>query len=253
MIEYGSFIYLDVYRTGSSHVVSLLEAITAEKRLRLHRHASLTKGHPSGFSGGKRVFTTVRNPWDWYVSLWAYGADGKSAIRRYLTNQFDAKQVAALYGRDDPAAAFRRWLAVMHDPAVLQRVMQEHLPESRLAPVIGLYSYRFLRVTTLYPRLLLRRPVLRKPEDAASHLWRFKAYHEVLRSETLSDDLIGFVERNRTCFRPDAAELIRRADERPRNASTRSLGSYRDYYDDASAALVETRDRLFGDVFGYRF
>ena len=97
MIEYGSFIYLDVYRTGSSHVLSLLPQITAEKRERIHRHAAITKGRPFGFTGGKRVFATVRNPWDWYVSLWAYGADGKSAIRRYLERHFDPAELAALY------------------------------------------------------------------------------------------------------------------------------------------------------------
>ena len=56
----------------------------------------------------------------------------------------------------NPAEAFRNWLLTMHDPAMLKRIMREHLPQSGLAPIVGLYTYRFLRVTTLYPRLLLR-------------------------------------------------------------------------------------------------
>ncbi len=253
MIEYGSFIYLDVYRTGSTQVASLLNSIAAEPRVAMHRHAAITKGHPLGFAGRKRIFTTVRNPWDWYVSLWAYGADGSSAIRRYIEAHLDAAEVAALYDRSESGPAFRRWLTVMHDPAILQQIMREHLPQSGLAPVIGLYSYRFLRVTTYHPRLLLRRGLLRRPSDAAVHLRRFGAYHEALRNESLSEDLVGFVERNPQGFRPDAVATIRRIGENRKNASSRSLESYRDYYDDASAALVAGRDCLFSEAFGYRF
>ncbi len=253
MIEYESFIYLDVYRTGSTHVVALLAKIANEKPVRIFRHSSLTKGRPFGFDGGKVVFTTVRNPWDWYVSLWAYGAGGKSAIRKYLASHLGADELAPLYDRNDPATSFRRWLRLMHDPRVLERVMQEYLPQSGLAPVLGLYTYRFLRVTTRFPRLLLRNVFIRNPQGAEAHLRRFGAYDSVLHTETLTADLLAFVDRNRRRFKPDAAEIIRNADETPANASRRSLGSYRDYYDEESAALVAGRDRLFTDVFGYRY
>ena len=255
MIEYDSFIYLDVYRTGSTHVIALLGKIADEKRVRKLRHSSLTRGRPLGLDGGKLVFTTVRNPWDWYVSLWAHGAGGKSTIRKFLSLHLDADELAHLYDRNDPATSFRRWLQLMHNPQFLERVMKEYLPQSGLAPIIGLYSYRFLRVTTRFPRLLLRNVFVRNPQSAEAHLRRFGAYDIVLHTETLSTDLITFVERNRgRCrFKPDAAEIIRKADETPANASRRSLGSYRDYYDEEGAALVANRDRLFSDVFGYRY
>ncbi len=185
--------------------------------------------------------------------LWAYGADGKSAVRRYIEAHLDTAHTAALYDRSEPGPAFRRWLTVMHDPAILEKIMKEHLPQSGLAPVIGLCSYRFLRVTTYYPRLLLRRGLLRRASDVAVHLRRYGAYHEALRNENLSEDLVGFVERNPQGFRPDAVATIRRIGENRKNASSRTLGSYRDYYDDASAALVADRDCLFSEAFGYRF
>ena len=163
MIEYDRFIYLDVYRTGSSHILALLPKITEANLVRTERHASITRAHPFSRGRGKLVFTSVRNPWDWYVSLWAYGADGKSAIRRYLAEHLGADEIARLYDRERPAQAFRVWLKTMHEPAILNRVMQEHLPQSGLAPIVGLYTYRFLRVTTVYPRLLLRWPLIRTP------------------------------------------------------------------------------------------
>jgi hypothetical protein len=253
VIEYNEFIYLDVYRTGSTHVFRLFDEVVNHKPVKAFRHASLTKGRPLGMTGGKTVFATVRNPWDWYVSLWAYGSDGKSAIRRHLSPHVGGEDMAALYDRDDPKASFSRWLNMMHDPAELNRVMKEHLPESGLAPVIGLYTYRFLRVTTRWPRLLLRKPFVSGPDGAVEHHARFKAYGTLMRNESLTDDLVAFAERFPGSFTPDAVKTIRAADEKPRNTSSRSLKSYRDYYSDADAALVAERDAFFVKEFGYRF
>ncbi len=252
MIEYGSFIYLDVYRTGSTHIIGLLEKISLERPVRSFRHASLTKGHVFGLTR-KTVFTSVRNPWDWYVSLWAYGSDGKSAIRRYLAEHFKPKDLAALYDKTAAVQSFQRWLAVMHDPQLLDKIMKEHLPESGLAPVIGLYTFRYLRVTTRFPRLLLRQPFIRSPSGAQSYHRLLKAHGTVLRNETLSEDFAGFVEKHPAGFRTDAAAIIRAASTRPANASGRTLENYRAYYRDSDAALVAERDRFFVDEFGYRF
>lgn len=255
MIEYQNFIYLDVYRTGSTHIINLLDTVCEEPMVRKLRHMSLTLGRPHGLTSGKLVFATVRNPWDWYVSLWAHGAGGKSAIRRNLSAHLDQKELAALYDRNDSSASFRRWLKTMHDPVVLNKVMKEFLPQSGLAGTIGLYSYRFLRVTTRFPLTFLRRPFLTSPQAANSFLQQRKAFGLVMRNERLTDDLISFVEtsKDRCRFKPGAADMIRQADSNRRNASLRNLASYRDYYDDASVQLVAERDRLFLDAFGYEF
>ena len=255
MIEYENFIYLDVYRTGSTHIMNLLGTICEERMVRTRRHMSLTLGRPHGLTSGKLVFATVRNPWDWYVSLWAHGADGKSAIRRYLSSHLDQKQLDALYDRADSAASFQRWMATVHDPLVLNKVMKEFLPQSGLASEIGLYSYRFLRVTTRFPIIFLRRPFLLSAEKASSFLESHRAYSLVMRNEHLTDDLVSFVETYKAQFRfkPNAVELIRKADNNRRNASGRKLASYRDYYDEASVQLVAKRDRLFSDAFGYEY
>ena len=139
MIEYDNFIYLDVYRTGSSHVVDLLGKICEGKPIHAVRHASLTRCRPWGTTGGKVVFTAVRNPWDWYVSLWAIGADGKRPIRKPMLEHKAQADVDALYDRSDPKAGFSRWLNVMHDPAELNRfLMKEHLPQSVICePCVG--------------------------------------------------------------------------------------------------------------------
>lgn len=255
MVEYENFIYLDVYRTGSTHLVELLREIADEPLVHEARHSSLTKLRPVPALRRKLVLASVRNPWDWYVSLWAYGAAGKSAIRRYLAGRFEPRRIASFYDLSAPEPSFRAWLAAIQDANVLNAVLREHLPESGLAGTIGLYTYRYLRVTTLYPRLLLRNWFIRSPEGAAAHHRRWKAYRFVLRTESLDDDLVAFVQAQggRCRFKPDAIDRIRQHGEARRNASPRTLPSYHGYYDDESRALVARRDSFFVTTFGYRF
>jgi hypothetical protein len=254
MIEYDDFIFLDVYRTGSSHVIELLRNICPGKPIRRLRHASLTRGRPWGTAGGKAVFATVRNPWDWYVSLWAIAADGKTPIGKHMFAQLREEERSRLYDKSTPKKSFNRWLCMMHDPDLLNRTLtREHLPQSGLAAVTGIYTYRFLRVTTRYPRLFLRRPFINSAEGALRYHQVMKAYDTILHNETLTEDLIAFVQRHPRSFKPDAETIIRAADARPKNASRRALSSYRDYYSEANAALVAARDRFFIDAFGYSF
>lgn len=255
MIEHEKFIYLDVYRTGSTFLISAFRQITSTAPVREFRHASLTKGFQFYAHGGKLVIATVRNPWDWYVSLWAYGADGKSAIRKYLAKHLPAPELARLYDTSAPQQAFRRWLALMHDPKLLDAVMGEHYPESGLSDVIGLYSYRFLRVTTPYPRVLLRKWRIATVKDAIAYQRSWKTYDVLLRSETLNQELQQLIASHgaRCGFKPDAAKIANRLLAQHTNASGRTLASYREYYDDASRDLVARRDQLFDAAFGYRF
>jgi len=254
MIEYESFVYLDVHRTGSGQVIDVLERVSGEKLVRRHRHAPITWGRLWPVGRRKLVFTTVRNPWDWYVSLWAWGVGGRSAIRHGLRRALGRREMEALYYPAEPAT-FRRWLAAVHDPELASRAMGEQYPQSGLVPVIGLYTYRFQRVTTAYPRLFLRRWWIADAARISSFHARHKAYELVLRSETLNADLQALAREHgqRLGFRPDAASAVAEADRARVHASSRPIQGYRDYYDDAARDLVARRDGFFLEEFGYVF
>lgn len=254
MIEYESLIYLDVNRTGSGQVIDLFERILDEPVLRRRRHGPITWRRPWA-PRGKVVFATVRNPWDWYVSLWAWGLDGKSAVHRWLRHALPKEELRALYHPAEPAV-FRRWLAAIHDPAFAQRFLRERYPQSGLAPFMGFYTYRFQRTTTTYPGLFLRRWRIGGPDAIRDFHRRRKAYGAVLRLERLRDDLECFVgaNRERCRFRPDAQSTIIAAADRQRvHASRRPFDGYSDYYDDEARDLVARRDRFFIEEFGYEF
>src|SRR3569833_1164981 len=119
MIEYKKYIYLDVYKTGRTHINFLLKKIVDEKPVRVKRHAPLTKGRPFTWKGGKLVFATVRNPWDWYVSMWSYGNTKENPLYEHIKKAVSRKELNALYAMTEPKVSFPLWLTSIPDPAFL--------------------------------------------------------------------------------------------------------------------------------------
>jgi hypothetical protein len=137
----------------------------------------------------------------------------------------------------------------------MQRVIRNNLPESGLAGIVGLYTFRFMRVTTPYPTAFLKGWLVPSIDAAIRYQRWFHMYSEMLRSESLNEDLIALVRkyRQRCHFKDNAEEIIEEFSKRPRNTSTRILPNYRDYYTDNTRQLVADKDRLFIELFGYTF
>lgn len=256
MIEYKKFIYLDVYKTGSTHINFLLKKIVKEKPVRVKRHAPLTKGRPFTWKGGKLVFATVRNPWDWYVSMWAYGHTVENPLYEHIKQGFGQDKLNELYEMDNPKVAFPKWLKSMHDPAFLAQALKGHrLPTSGLMGFMGFYTYRFMRVTMPYPEIFLRKPFINSMDGAIAAQRKWAMYDVLMKSETLDQEFAEFAAtRGRELgFSDNAVDIINKQAEKHKNVSKRTLESYRDYYTDELRELVATRDRFFIDLFGYRF
>ena len=256
MIEYQNFIYLDVYKTGSTHINYLLKRIALEPEIRRNRHAPLTKVRPFTWKAGKLVFATVRNPWDWYVSMWSYGHTKENPLYDHIKSAVGKAELDALYDMAEPQESFPLWLKSIHDPVFLGRVLKGHrLPVSGLADFMGFYTYRFLRVTLPYPELLLRWPFVRSMDGAIALQKRLAMYDVLMKSETLDAEFAEFVVkyRERCGFIPQAEDLVNAKAAEHKNTSIRKLASYRDYYTDELCDLVAKRDRLFIELFDYQF
>jgi hypothetical protein len=256
MIEYKKFIYLDVYKTGSTHINFLLKKIVKEKPVRVKRHSSITKGRPFTGKGGKLVFATVRNPWDWYVSMWAYGHTVENPLYEHIKKAFGQEKLNELYEMDNPSVAFPKWLRAMHDQEFLAKALKGHrLPSSGLMPFMGFYTYRFMRVTMPYPEIFLRKPFINSMDSAVAAHRRWKMYDVLMRSETLDQEFADFAAKHgpELGFSDRAVDVIEKQSDKHRNVSKRTLDSYRDYYTDELRDLVASRDRFFIDLFGYTF
>ncbi len=257
MIEYEKFIYLDVYKTGSTYVADLLKRLVKEEPVRSVRHAPLTRGRPFFWKQGKPAFATVRNPWDWYVSMWSYSIVQKNVLFfRDVRKAVGPENASLLFDSSRPRESFSLWMKSINDVDFLQQVMTGHpYPRSGLSGFLGFYSYRFMRVTTPHPSIFLRQWNISSVDRAIAHQKRWAIYDTVLKSEGLKDSFAKYVldHRKQCNFVSNAETILENRGAKAKNTSERTLPSYRDYYTDELRDMVANRDRLFIDLFGYEF
>src|SRR6185436_16848599 len=127
----------------------------------------------------KYIIGSIRNPWDWYVSLWAFGCGRKGNVYRRLTgvhnnlNWFTSKVFRNLrqtkrmpvglfkeafassrrptsmwlgvYTDSSDVESFRAWLRLMFDPK-RSSDLGEGYGNSSLNKFAGFFTYRYLRL-----------------------------------------------------------------------------------------------------------
>jgi hypothetical protein len=238
VIELDRLIYLDLQKTASGQIIDTLFGICPEAFRHRDRHAPL-RG-----SGDKPVYISIRNPWDWHVSLWAFGCIGHGVFRASLVDAFPA--AAALYADVQDGRHFRAWLGLVAETARWgARLLAENYPAAALAQDCGLMTGRLLKIAGYEGRSGDRRAIA---EDAAALLDPMNA----IRLERLGADLGALLDRHFANRRPaDWREILARRTANKHNASAH--GASRDLYDRATRALVAKREWLMIERFGYRF
>lgn len=243
MIEFESLVYLDLEKTGCTHVQRLLNTIVDEDLLSFKKHARPL--HPVG---EKTCLLTIRNPWDWYVSLWAFGCSGRGRVRMRLVNA--DSEISKLY--DDPrdAVAFRRWLQYMHDPKFISsKVLGENYAISSNENIIGLYTHRWLgMIIPGYPVKLGKSLELRQLRKLIEQK---SLKPVVIHQESLEKDLTSALLGSNVRKAPNWEQFIIKRALKKQNTSDRAAYTY--YYDEDSAALIAERESLIIDAYGYSY
>lgn len=260
-------IFLQLQKTAGTHIAAQLRRHLGG---RMHgKHGALD------FDPGKRlVVGSVRNPWDWYVSLWAFGCGAQGGVQGLLKSSRagTARRIAgaawrrpgtwggalrdlaahagrdvdfwrAVYADSDDPAAFRRWLAAVLSPPG-RRLLGADYAGRPLSEFAGFYTYRFLKMFTPVSAWRAHANTMRTPEDIGPFFERHGAVALLIRNERLEEDLAQvFAHIGRPWI---SAEVLR--GERT-NASCR--GKAEAYYDAASRALVAESDPFMVARFGY--
>jgi len=266
MFVTDKLVYIQMQKTGSSHIVALLSGLFEGEQIGNHNAATAEQ-----LNAGTFFISSIRNPWDWYLSLWTFGVQGGGGLRQVLTNREYRKAIALLprhpvwaldalrremrkdialwrgvYDDDTNVDSFRQWLRQIHDPENAAW-LGEGYGDTAVTGFCGFMTYRYLSLCCADTWKLKDRRCVSSVADL-QEFDRESCYIDyVIRQEFLEEDFIEAVERVRPL---DVAARERILGARKTNTSRRSL-TVADYYDDRSVDLVATRDRLLIDKFRY--
>lgn len=261
-------VFLELQKTGCTHIRNLLEELVGGELVGKHNQAG-----PDLFSGDRFFLGSVRDPWDWYISLWAYGCDRKGTVfgnvtkkglkvkgRGWKTNPYSAfrellqsspnrspdKWKRTYQDVSDPGA-FREWLHMMHDKDCLPDV-GEGYRQSVLGRVAGLLTYRYMRLFACRKGEPDGLHALSTFDQLAEHERKNCFIDHFIRNENLESDLLAGLKQAGFKIPGETESEIA---SRPRtNTSSRKYGADY-YYDRGTEALIADRDRLVVEKFGY--
>lgn len=255
-------IFLQLQKTACTHIAAELERRLGGRIVGKHQPFA-------GETGGRMVLGSIRDPWDWYVSLWAYGCSGEGRVRQELaaSRLRRARRLVrrpsewpglgrslAAVARSDPAfwrrvyrspddpGAFREWLARLMTPEAKAAAFEDRRPLPLLG-FAGLYTARFLHVFSPHDLWQELGSGLATPADLAAHGRDRLLVDRYIRMETLEEDLAAAL---RLLGCPVEAGELR---GQRTNASRRRAAEH--YHDARTVELVADQDRLIAGLFGY--
>src|SRR5215469_2289548 len=132
MHEFETFVYLDVPKTGTSFIGSVLKRFSGEKLVRKTLHTGVS----TAYDASKFHFISVRDPFQQYLSLYSFGCQQKGKLFKYLSK----RGLTGVY--DSSLQGFSAWLAFVLEPQSAEFLpgYSEHQLE-HIAGIMGFQSY----------------------------------------------------------------------------------------------------------------
>ena len=178
MHDLGKIVYLDNFKTGSSLITDFINKCSSLKIKYFSKHKLIS----NDFRNDTFYFTTVRDPFDTYVSRFRYGCDGKDGI--FL--RMRAAGFADLYKPTNEA--FHEWLEFVFDPANAKQMNDGYPLVAKLG--IGLNSYLHLIFSIRHTSARLVN--IKSASEFDEIYEKEKIVSLVMKNENLNDELRHF-------------------------------------------------------------
>ena len=267
MVVSDKVCYLQLHRTASIVIASLLKKyIPNTKQIGIHNRAS-----DKTYNSNLLFIGSVRNPWDWYISMWAKGSGKVGILYNRLTDRkiyFDylglkTNPLLSPYiffqqfykpinrWRDtysdvrDPKK-FRAWLKLMYsrkyDPGT-------GFGLSSISKFSGHMTFRYLTLFAKENKKLFNNNI-KNYIDLNSYDKENNVIKLMIRNEELLDDFFKLFNLIGIDLTEELKMEIRKI--KKTNVSLRSLTTA-DYYDDETKELVANREKLIINKYNYKF
>lgn len=288
MLISDKLIYLELPKTACSHIRDLLQLLIGGEIIGKHNR-------PPNYllqKNDKFIVGSIRNPWDWYVSLWAFGCDGKGSLYSRLTSKKLNKKglisfkelntinafslpifvriilenyrkninlYKEIYSDSKNPQKFRQWLKLILElTSDTKFYLGDGYPFSSISTFAGFYTYYYIRLfaenfADVYTKRFENTEELRKFDQDNNIL------HDVIRVEALESDLVKII--NKIGYNVDWSDLELISTFKPnwhsnKNSKTNSSSrnkKYQYYYDSESIELVSRREKFMIQKYGYTF
>jgi hypothetical protein len=242
MHEYESFVYLDVQKTGSSFISSVLKKYCSERLIRKIPHKPVDER----VCETKFCFISIRNPLDQYISLYSFGAQAAGKMFRGLNK----KGYGDLY--DGTWGGFKAWLGFVLRPENSHLLGDRaYVATGGVSDLIGIQSFRVLALAI--PRSLDILKLCRTREDISDAYRVNNIVSFTVRQESLRKDLATLLTtklRNSITNLDEALRFVNAAE--PRNQSDR-VDRYEEdpQLNDRLRRLLREREWALYQLFGY--
>jgi len=279
MFVTDKMIYLQMDKTACTHIASLLSKHVGGQQIDKHNWLE-------DFETEKFICGSIKNPWDWYVSTWAFGCQGEGTIcgrvivpdyQKFLnffkyklrssrspyssgnlkledmcfhfTNEI--KKPVLLwkdtYRDHQSPECFRKWLKLIYDPTRM-RDFNEGYSESSVSKFAGLMTY-------LYCNFFIKDFFQTKNFRGIGTIEELKKLDKnnnildfVIKVEFLENDFIQMLEKFGYNIDKKTKDQIRSGGKT--NVSEHRKTSH--YYDEETIKLVAEKEKFIIEKYNYK-
>lgn len=259
-------VFVELHKTGGTHIGKLLDGLLNGDQV--GKHNTLPKELTNRF-----ILGSIRNPWDWYVSLWAYGCSGQGGVRDFTTSGIDLLYYFRLsndmhlkrkilkiiftqgfhdftkskiewknsYSDNNDPKCFQRWLRLMldHDRRF---DFGEGYGFSPVSKHSGILTFRYLKYFTSLNSKLYTDKNLSNLQNLDKYWEKYAIVSHIIRNEYLEEDLLSGLSAANINIETDQRKYVLDNKNKKTNTSKRRSTNY--YYDQESINLVAERESL---------
>ena len=97
----NKLVYIQLEKTACTHIASLLSKYIGGTQFK--KHNTIDKYNQNKLLNSNQLIVgSIRNPWDWYVSLWAFATKGDERIYKNVTKRSLRNALKTYSGVDEP-------------------------------------------------------------------------------------------------------------------------------------------------------